>query len=379
MASERPTDSPASPGRSDHAKAYNRITLLSGIISSGLSFALLVVLTATGATRTLATWCSAAVPSAYLAALLFTACLGVFQGILTFPFGWYRGFRVEHAFGLSNQSILRWLGERAKALMVSAPLMAVVVCILVFCLRTYGSAWWLPAGIVVTIFSVVLARLAPVLIMPIFYRFTPIGNGTLKDRILRLSDQANVRIDGIFSFDLSKNTKKANAAFTGIGKAKRIILGDTLVKEFSEEEIETVFAHELGHYRFRHIRTGIIVRTVLTFVGLLVTARLYDWSVQAFGFRSITDLAAFPLLAIWLSLFRLVTAPLGNVISRRHERQADAYAVTSTGKPAAFASALRKLAAMNLADPEPHPAVEFLFYSHPPIARRLAAIEHSER
>jgi len=230
-------------------------------------------------------------------------------------------------------------------------------------------------GIAVTLLTVVLARLAPVLIMPLFYRFTPIGEGSLKERILRLCVDAGVRIDGIFSFNLSKNTRKANAAFTGIGRSRRIILGDTLVRDFSEEEIETVFAHELGHYRFGHIRKGIAAGTLLTFTGLFAASLLYAWSLTLFGYASPADLGALPMLAVWLSLFGLVTSPLGNLLSRRHEREADRYAVASTGKREAFVSALRKLGAMNLADPDPHPLVEFLFYSHPPITKRIRAVE----
>jgi STE24 endopeptidase len=222
----------------------------------------------------------------------------------------------------------------------------------------------------------VLVRIAPVLIMPLFYRFTPLVDGTLKERILRLCESAGVRVEGIFSFNLSKNTRKANAAFTGIGRSRRIILGDTLVRNFSEEEIETVFAHELGHYRFGHIRAGIVTGTLSTFAGLYIASRLYEWSAAALHFPSMTDLAALPLLAIWLSLFGLLTSPLGNMISRHHERQADAYAVHTTGKRDAFVAALRKLSDMNLADPAPHPLVEFLFYSHPPIAKRIRALEH---
>ena len=181
-------------------------------------------------------------------------------------------------------------------------------------------------------------------------------------------------MEGIFSFDLSKNTRKANAAFTGLGRSRRIILGDTLVKNFSVEEIETVFAHELGHYRFGHIRSGIVTGTISTFAGLFVAARLYEASAAALGFPSPTDLAALPLLAIWLSVFGLVTSPIANMISRRHEKQADAYAVRTTGKRDAFASALRKLSDMNLADPAPHPFVVFMFYSHPPVTKRIQAL-----
>ncbi len=357
------------------AKSYNRIKLTLSIASSALSLALIVVLVATGLTRALASWSASVAGQDYGVLLVFAVALGAVQSVLTLPLGWYSSFVIEHRFGLSNQSFMRWVWEHVKGLLVAAPLLAGVLCIFYYCIRTYGIWWWLPLGGAVTLISVVLARLAPVLIMPIFYRFTPIGEGSLKERILRLCAEAGVRIEGIFSFDLSKNTKKANAAFTGIGRAKRIILGDTLVRDFSEEEIETVFAHELGHYRFGHIRKGIAAGTASTFAGMFVASQLYAWSVAEFGFAGLADLGALPLLAIWLTLFGLVTSPIGNMISRRHERQADAYAVQTTGKRDAFIAALRKLGAMNLADPSPHPLVEFFFYSHPPIAKRIRAVE----
>jgi STE24 endopeptidase len=147
------------------------------------------------------------------------------------------------------------------------------------------------------------------------------------------------------------------------------------MKDFSEEEIETVFAHELGHYKRKHILVGIAIGTLSTFVGLFIAARLYEWSLEWFGFRSPTEIAALPLLALWLTLFGVVTAPLGNMLSRRHERQADAYAVQTTANRTAFVSALRKLAVMNLVDTEPHPLVEWMFYSHPSIAKRINMVE----
>jgi STE24 endopeptidase len=376
MVSEGLTSPRSSPPRTEDAKAYNRIKLATGIISSLLSFALLVAFVATPGGRSIAGWCSSVCPNPYGALLLFACSVGVVQSAVTLPLAWFSGFHVEHRFALSNQSAGQWAWERIKGFTLGAPLAAGVFCILYFCLGRFGNLWWLPVGIALTLISVVLVRIAPVLIMPLFYRFTPIVDGTLKERIVHLCESAGVHVEGIFSFNLSKNTRKANAAFTGIGRSRRIILGDTLVRNFSEEEIETVFAHELGHYRFGHIRTGILTGTASTFAGLYIAGRLYTWSLAAFHFSSMTDITALPLLAIWLSLFGLLTSPLGNMISRHHERQADAYAVRATGKRDAFVAALRKLSDMNLADPEPHPLVEFMFYSHPPIAKRIRALEH---
>jgi STE24 endopeptidase len=360
------------PGR---AKTYHRIKLLAGISSSVLSFALILFIVASHLSGEIEFLARSLFSNDYGALLLFALCIGLLQSLTTLPISFYAGYIIEHRYELSNQSLGRWAWERLKGMLVAMPLLLAVLMFLYYSLVTYRELWWLPLAIVLTLASVVLARVAPVLLMPLFYKFTPLSDGSLKERILALCRKTGLSVNGVFLFNLSKNTKKANAGFTGIGKSKRIILGDTLVNEFSEEEIETVFAHELGHYKHRHIMTGIVVSMLSTFVGLFLTAHVYAWSMRWFGFTSISEMAALPLLALWLSVYGLVTSPIGNMISRRHERQADAYAVRNTGNTAAFVAALRKLASMNLADPEPHPLVEFLFYSHPSIARRIAAVE----
>jgi STE24 endopeptidase len=360
------------PGK---AKTYNRIKLITGIASAVLSFVVLLLLVLNGSTTDIGNWAYVWTSNNYLALLLFSFALGLVQSAVTLPLGFYSGYYIEHKYHLSNQSIWRWVWEHLKGMLLSVPIVVGVLLFLYYCLFTYGTLWWLPVSVGLTFLSVVLARIAPVIILPLFYKLTPLEDVALKERILHLCASAGVKIEGIFSFNLSKNTKKANAAFTGIGKAKRIILGDTLIKEFTADEIETVFAHELGHYTHHHIRIGIIISIISAFLGLYITSHCYSWSLNVLGFSSTTDLAALPLLALWLSIFGLVTSPLGNLISRRHERQADAYAIQKTEKKEAFISALRKLASMNLADPEPHPLVEFLFYSHPSIGKRIRMAE----
>lgn len=356
------------------AKQYNRTKLMLGIASSVLSFAVLLTLVVSGAAGGLRNWAAGTASHEYLSMLLFVATIGLINGLVTTPIGFYSGYVVEHRYNLSNQSVGRWAWERCKGLLVGMPLMVSVVAILYYCLTAYGVMWWLPVGIFLAFFSIVLARIVPTFIMPLFYKFTPLEDGSLKERITALCEKAGVRFEGVFSFNMSKNTKKANAGFTGIGKSKRIILGDTLLEKFSEEEIETVFAHELGHYTRKHILIGIGTGIVSTFAGLFIVSKLHAASVGWFGFNGIADLASLPLLALWLSLFGLVTSPLGNLLSRKHEREADAYAVRSTNNCKAFVSALRKLSDSNLADPEPHPVIEFLFYSHPSINERVNKI-----
>ena len=360
------------------AKTYSRTKLLTSIVASLLSFTFLFLLVALGVTQRLDIWTRSIVSNDYAALLVFAGVLGLLQTALTLPLGFYSSYHLEHKYRLSNQSVGQWAWERLKGMFVSLPIGTAVLLFLYFCIQQYQHWWWLPVSAALALLSVVLARLAPILIFPLFYKFTPLQSESLKQRIHRLSAQAGVYVRGIFSFNLSKTTKKANAAFTGLGRAKRILLGDTLLAGFTEEEIEAVFAHELGHYKHKHILVSIVVGIVSTVAGLFLTAVLYAWSLGVFGFGSIGDLAALPLLALWLSLFGLLTTPLGNMLSRHHERVADRYAVRTLGTSVSFVSALRKLSTTNLAHPNPHPFVEFMFYSHPSINRRIQLVEEMQ-
>ena len=356
------------------AKRYTKIKLIVSLMGSVLFFVLSLVLVASGATAAFENLIRSYLNNDYLALLGFAALLGLAEMVLTLPLQFYSGFYLEHKYNLSNQTFRVWLREGLKGFLVSIPITIPLLLALFFCLRSFGSMWWLPVGSVLFFLSVVLARLAPVLIFPLFYAFKPLPEGGLKSAILRLCQSVGVSVEGVYVFDLSKNTKKANAAFTGIGKSKRIILGDTLVANFRDDEIETVFAHELGHYNLKHLWMMLAVGTVSSFLGLYLTAKVYELSLPWFGFASLDQLAALPLLALWLGAYSLLISPLSNAISRSHERAADRYAISLTNNGEAFANALHKLARINLADVSPHPVVEFLFHSHPCIEKRVRAI-----
>ena len=223
----------------------------------------------------------------------------------------------------------------------------------------------------------ILANLAPVLFFPIFYKFTPLGeeHADLVQRLLRLSEEAGAHVRGVYRFDMSRRTKAANAALTGLGSTRRILLGDTLLDEFPPEEIETVLAHELGHHVHRDIPLGILVESAITLVGLGLASLVLKWGVGIFRFEGVWDIAALPLFAVVVGAYGLVTMPLSNAISRWRERRADEYALHATGKGQAYASALARLANQNLAEADPEPWVEWLLYSHPALSRR---IEHAK-
>lgn len=357
------------------AKRYARTKISLGILGTLVFFALTLVLVATGATRAVEDFVRSFVSNNYIALLAFAAVLGSVEIVAAFPLRLYSGFLLEHKYNLSNQSFPAWVWEGAKGMFIGLLVGTPILLGLYYCLRTFGDSWWLPVGAIFFFVSVVLARVAPVLIFPLFYRFRPVADGEIKDRLVKLCRMAGMSVKGVFVFDMSKSTKKANAAFAGIGRSRRIILGDTLIANFMNEEIETIVAHELGHFKLRHVWAALLVGTVNTFLGLYVTGEVYGASVSWFGFSAIDQLAALPLLGFWLGVYSLVTGPVSNMISRSHERAADRFAVLLSGKKESFVNALRKLAVVNLSDTSPHPVVEFLFHSHPSIEKRIRAIE----
>jgi STE24 endopeptidase len=309
--------------------------------------------------------------------LLVPAFVTIFGGVyflLALPLNYYSGFILPHRFGQSNQTRKDWIVDQLKGLAVGAPLGLLLLELLYLALRATGDLWWLWAAGGMLIFTVLLSNLAPVLIMPLFNKFVPLGeeHKDLEARLLALAQRANTRVRGVFKFDMSRRTKSANAALTGLGNTRRIVLGDTLINEFSADEVETVLAHELGHHVNRDIPLLILSSTLITTIGLYLASLGLKWAIGYFGFTGVADVAAFPALMLILGAYGLVTMPLENAISRWRERKADEYALQVTGKGEAFASAFTRLANQNLGEVEPEKWVVFLFYSHPPLGERIA-------
>ena len=357
------------------AKRYNNIKLIVGIGEGIASFILLLLFVWLGYSFLLESYLSNFISNSYLLFIVFLLVIGFIGSVLSFPISYYTGFHIEHKYNLSNQTISKWIWENFKGLLVSLTIGIPILLLFYFSLNQFGDIWWLPFAIIMFFLSVVLSQIFPVLIFPIFHKITPIEDETLKQKITKLASNANLKVENVYKFDMSKNTKKANAAFTGLGKTKRIILGDTLLDSFNAEEIETVIAHELGHFKKKHIVKNILIGTVSSFLTLFLIALLYQNSLGWFGFESITQVAAIPLLALWSMLIGLITTPFGNILSRKFEFEADEYAVIETKNPLAFIKTLEKLTEQNLGDKEPHPFVEWFFYSHPSIKNRINAIE----
>ncbi|MBI4551296.1 MAG: M48 family metallopeptidase [Candidatus Latescibacteria bacterium] len=356
-------------------KPYNRQKLILSLTSAVLSAAFLIVLLATGLSSAARDVAIRVSPNPYGALLIYAAVIGLTETLLFLPLSFYRGYILEHRYELSNQTLGRWAIESGKGMLVGIALFTPLLVVFYGLLRQFGDGWWLPVGAVIFGLSVLLAQIAPVLLLPIFYKLTPLDDPALDASLRRLAERVGLRIEGLYQIDMSKNTKKANAALAGIGKTRRILLGDTLLAQCSQEEIEVVFAHELGHHQYHHIRTLILTGAVTTFAGLYLTSVGYRALLPRLGLDRLDDPAALPLLALLLMVFGLVTTPLQNALSRHYERQADGYALQTTGNRTAFIGAMTRLAETNLADPEPHPLIEALFYSHPSIGKRIRMAE----
>jgi STE24 endopeptidase len=357
------------------AKKYNNIKLIVSVSKAVLSFTLLFLFIALGYSRFLEAEIQKIISNSYLILITFTLILGFISAIIFFPINYYVEYYLEHKYNLSNQTFWKWIWENSKGVMVGLVIGLPLLLMFYFVLIYFGELWWLPFGVLMFIVSVVLARVVPILILPIFYKVTPIENDELKERIILHSKSAGIKVENVFKFDMSKNTKKANAAFTGIGKSKRILLGDTLLSNFSNDEIETVIAHELGHYKKKHILINIIISTLISFITFYTISVLYSNTLFVFKFESIYQIAALPLLVLWASLIGLIITPISNIISRKFEYQADLYAIESTKKHTAFISTLEKLTEQNLGDSQPHPLIEWFFYSHPSLTKRIVHIK----
>jgi len=362
----------------DKIKKYNRIKIIANIFETSIFIVLLVFLVFSNYSIKLKEYAYSHSNNPYITFLIFCLFIGIIELILTFPISFYTGYIIEHRFELSNQTLFDYFKELIKSFFISIVILTPISLLFYFLLRNFQNNWWFLMGIFVFFFTILLSRIAPILIFPLFYKFKPLENEELKNRLGKLCHNSGIKFEGIFSFNLSKNTKKGTAGFTGIGKSRRIILADTLLENFTLEEIEAVFAHEIGHYKLKHIWKGIVTGGLITFIGLFIVNKLLLLSVDYFNYTGVDDITAFPLILLYLILFSIIFLPMNNVISRKFENSADRFSVKLTKNPASFISSMEKLVKQNLADPEPNPVIEFIFYSHPSIGKRISAIKQTE-
>ncbi len=363
----------------EEARQYGRKKLVCGLADEFVDMLYLGLL-ALLAARPLDSWLGsfdflARHDSARLAALI--AVVVFLHIVVSFPISWYGSHVLEHRFGLSNQSSAAWLNRYAKR-----NGLAVIFSVLLFLglygiIWTVGAWWWLVAAAALFGVSIVLGPLAPVLILPLFYKVEKLDTEEICQRLQKLTEGTGLSIEGVYRLVLSDETAKANAMLTGLGRTRRVLLGDTLLENLTVDEIEVVFAHEIGHHVHRHIPKMLLAGVVYSGIGFWICDRLL---ALAFGPLSIAELPVYtaPLVMFMLTFLSSVLEPVQNTISRHYERQSDRYALARTGKREAYRSAFQKLARINKEDPSPHPLEVFLLHSHPPIAERLALLGESQ-
>jgi STE24 endopeptidase len=297
---------------------------------------------------------------------------------VSLPLAFYSGYLLEHRYGLSRLSLRGWLWRRLKAGALGLAFGGAMVVGLYWLIWTTGYWWWLAAAGAAFVVSVLIGQLAPVLIFPLFYKIERYEDDQITPRLKKLAEGTGLKLEGVYRMNLGAETVKANAALAGLGRTRRVLLADTLLENFSPDEIEVIFGHEVGHHVFRHIPKLILFGAAHTLVGFWLT----NWAVMSYVHAFNPALSqhelpiwTLPLLLLVITLFSLLIEPLQNALSRRFERQCDRYALDRTGLRAAYISAFRKLARLNKSDPDPPPLEVFWLHNHPPISERLAMAE----
>ncbi|MBN2021192.1 MAG: M48 family metallopeptidase [Pirellulales bacterium] len=366
-----------SPDELAEAKRYGRRGLACDLADRALDVAYLAVM-ALWAAPHIDAWLQTRPALAEWWTLRLAVMLLVVVGLhvaVSFPLSFYAGHVLEHRFGLSRQTFRAWFWRYAKRNLLAVAFGLVMFIGLFWLIRLVGPWWWLAAAGAFFLVSVVLGQLAPVLIMPLFHKIERLDRPDLAKRLGELADGTGLSIEGVYRMDLSEETAKANAMLAGLGRTRRVLLGDTLLAQFSLDELAVIFAHEIGHHVFGHLTKLILAGIVYSAAGFWICDRLLiAWVGAAGGPIDYARLPVFclPLVMLVLTVFTNLVEPAQNAISRRFERQCDQYALERTGLGDAYVSAFRKLARLNKDDPDPHWLEVLLFHSHPPIAQRLA-------
>ena len=362
----RPTDKAVEP-----AARYSSVKYILAIVNIAYLLLLLLAFLTSGAHLKLSSLTGAIFANKTLALLLYLSVLLAGYSILEIPLNFYRSYLLERRFGLSNQKIKSWVAEQLKAGVLSYIASAIAFGFLYYFLRRYPLHWWIIVALLWLFFNLLLARIFPLVILPLFFKYRRLDREDLRGRIIKLAGKMRVPILDVFEIDFSKKTNKSNAAFIGWGKSRRVILTDTLSGNYSDDEIEAILAHEFAHYKLMHL----IKLTALNFLGTITTFYLIfktgGYLAGFFGVRSLSDIASLAVIIFYLVAFDIVTRPLHNYFSRRMEKNADMLALKITRGKDAFISMMDKLASQNLADRDPRRWIKFFFFDHPSIAERI--------
>lgn len=316
------------------------------------------------------------IASPYWRGTAFLAILLVLQAVLSAPFSLYGTFVIERRFGFNTTTVRTWLLDRLKGALIAAVLGLPLLFLLYAFIDRLGTAWWLWAAAIFSAIDIVISLLFPLLIAPLFNKFSPLEEGSLKERIGELTQRLSFRYGGVFVMDGSKRSRHSNAYFTGMGRMKRIVLFDTLITQMGEDEVLAVLAHEIGHEKKRHVLKMTFLSIIMSFVGFWVLALCMGWNdlYAAFGFAASSKHALLLIVSLVSGPATFFLTPCFSALSRKHEYEADAFAALATSAEA-MGGALRKLNKENASNLWPHRLYAAWYYSHPTLRDRLAAIE----
>lgn len=354
----------------DKATRYHRLRRRASVLSTAAAAVVLVLLMITPASRALADLSRGS-------AALYVVLLAAILEVVTLPFAFEAGWRLERKYGLSRESAGGWLRDRLKGFGIGLVIAVAAAEAVYFAARAWPGTWWIAAAAMLTAGMLAIAHLAPVLLMPLFVRVKPLERPALSARLAALSARAGVPIVGVFEWELGARTSKANAALTGFGSTRRILLSDTLLASYSDDEIEVILAHEMSHHVHHDLWSAVAVESALLFGGAFAAHLVITRLGPSLGIASPADVAGLPLLLLAAGALSLALAPIARGLSRAHERRADAYALKLTGAPDAFISAMKRLGAQNMAEESPSRIAQ-LFHSHPPLVERINSARGSQ-
>ncbi|MFA5725535.1 MAG: M48 family metallopeptidase [Candidatus Omnitrophota bacterium] len=354
----------------DRAKQYSNIKYTLEITGIIYTLIIIVLFLKSGLSQGLVLALSKSALN-FLALPLYLLIISLGYYLLAFPLNFYQSYILEHKFSLTTQALADWFKDQLKSGVISYLIRLILVAAFYLVLKYNPETWWLAISIFWIFFSIVLAKLLPVVFIPLFFKYKKLSDEVLRERIIRLAEKMKVKVLDCFEIDLSKKTLKGNAAFVGIGNTRRVILADTLKDKYSYDEIEVILAHEFSHYQLKHLLKLVVVNSCVTLVVFYLIFRTNVYILNLFGLSSLNDLAALPVILIYFIAFGIITQPLEAFISRSFERSADSVALEATGLKDAFISTMDKLSQQNLADRNPHPLIKFFFFDHPPIDERI--------
>ena len=356
------------------ARRYEKEKRLLGMVGSMLSLVLLLVFYSTGLSERLAyLWSGRPVAWTFLA---YTAGFLAWLTLFSLPLNFYRGYVREHKWNFSTQRVKGWLSDQVKSFAVGLVMAWLILALLLWIMGRFPRTWWLLAGLAMAFVSMIVATILPVVILPIFHRYTPIENKELTNALKEILAREGLKSGGFFQEDMSRRTRKENAFLAGLGKTRRVVLGDNLLQQMTVPEIVSVIGHEVGHYKYKHIWKGIVIDTVEQLAVFFLLSLAMRTVFPGFPGSAREVLTVLPvMLIIGAAASSLVFGPIGNALSRYFEKQADLYAAAQVRDRHALATALAGLANRNLGNAYPAWWVKILYYTHPPAGERLQYIE----